>query len=370
MSIVFLRRFAFLLLASVLPLGFGALSVSAAPLHQSSQSLYTLQFTARVPFWNAASCYDIIVVVDHTAYVADNSIDKVHAAVERVQGNNVTPIGQGDFQGPADCQQFNFSQEGPTGTLVVGNQLWAGDGDSTVKVFDLPSGTLLKTIQIGTPADNRADELDYIPTTNEVVVANPDAQPHPFLTYIDATSLDQVGASQVFDGSNGLPDAQALEQPRFFRGIQYQAVPGTVNPDGSLDNNGEIDALDAKTHSILRRYPTINCGPSGLTMIGKYAATGCANGPSEIVNLQTGQVTTIGAGKGSDMVAGDTTLGRFFFADYGSATLIVTDVQGKILDQIGTDGLAHSVGVDQQTHRVYVPEGSLGGVAQYVPTDE
>jgi len=110
-------------------------------------------------------------------------------------------------------------------------------------------------------------------------------------------------------------------------------------------------------------------------MIGKYAATGCANGPSEIVNLQTGQVTVVHAGKvpvgkGSDMVAGDVGLEEFFFADYASATLIITNVNGTVLDQISTDGLAHSVGVDQETHRVYVPEGSLGGVAQYIPMEE
>jgi hypothetical protein len=342
--------------------------------------LYKLNVISKVsPAWNAGSCYDIIVVANGSAYVADNSIDAANASVQTMQPRSTTtsPIGRGDFQGPANCASFDFSQEGPTGVLVVhhqkegqwhgggggGDQLWAGDGDSTVKVFDLATGKLLTNppIQTGAPSDKRADELDYIPTANQVVVANPDASP-PYLTYINANTF-KVEFTQKF------PNATAgMEQPRFYRGFLYQAIPATTANPG-----GEIDKIDPRSHTILHVYPTPNCGDSGLIMIGNRAATGCANGPSAIVNLDSGKVTMVHTGttlvgKGTDMVDADVSLGRFFFADYGSSSMIITDVKGNVLGQIATDGLAHSVAVDQESHRVFIPEGSLGGVAQYVPT--
>jgi hypothetical protein len=324
----------------------------------SNTPLYKLKVVTKVtPAWTASSCYDIIVVNEGNAFVADNSLSAATASVQKIHGASATPIGRGLFQGQASCHQFDFSQEGPTGTLVVGDRLWAGDGNSTVRVFSL-SGTLLATISTGTPADKRADEFDYIPTTNQVVVANPDASPHPFLTFIDA-STHAVVSHQTF------PHATALEQPRYHNGFLYLSVPGTTENPG-----GEIDKINPTTHAIVRVYPTGNCGPSGLAIIGRYAAAGCANGASEIVNLSNGQVTTLAVGKGADMVGWDNEWGRFFFADYASAMTIVTDIHGTILTAIPTDALAHSVAVDQDSHRVFIPEGSLGGVAQYVPTEE
>lgn len=373
------RRFLYVP-ASVLFFIIVALPASAFASHTSGP-LYKLDVTSKVPNWDVTTCYDIVSVFNHTGYVSDNNTSAANSAVRKAKSGatTVTPIGLGLFAGPAGCHAFDFSQDGPTGNMVVqprgegqqwhggggGPELWVGDGNSTVKVFDLATGKLLTKppIQTGAPSDKRADELDYIPTTNQVVFANPDASPAPFLTYIDATTF-KVLSRQVFDGKNGNPNATAgMEQPRFYRGLLYLALPATTQNPG-----GEIDKINPRTHAILRVYPTPNCGASGLTMIGIYAATGCANGASQIVNLGTGRVTTLSAGKGSDMVAGDVSLGRFFFADYASSSLIITDVHGNILDTIATDDLAHSVAVDQQTHRVFVPEGSLGGVAQYVPT--
>src|SRR6266853_4801037 len=62
---------------------------------------------------------------------------------------------------------------GPDGVLTIGNELWAGDGNSTVKVVDLTQGasaTVVATIDTG--GTKRADELAYDPLDHVILIAN------------------------------------------------------------------------------------------------------------------------------------------------------------------------------------------------------
>src|SRR5258708_35078419 len=72
---------------------------------------------------------------------------------------------------------------GPNGVLVIESQreLWASDGDSTVKVIDLDSREIVDVINTG--GAKRADEMAYDPRDHILAVAN-DAEAPPYLSFI------------------------------------------------------------------------------------------------------------------------------------------------------------------------------------------
>jgi DNA-binding beta-propeller fold protein YncE len=89
--------------------------------------------------------FDISYVDDQSQvdYLADAS----NASVDLIDTRTATLMGQiGGFRG------FHGSREtqGPGGVLVDDlGQLWASDGDSTVKVIDLSSRTIVATLHTG-----------------------------------------------------------------------------------------------------------------------------------------------------------------------------------------------------------------------------
>ncbi|HEU5377928.1 MAG TPA: hypothetical protein VFV38_21100, partial [Ktedonobacteraceae bacterium] len=183
----------------------------------------------------------------------------------------------------------------------------------------------------------------------------PDAPAHPYLTYIDASTFNIVAKQSFKEATAG------LEQPRFAHGLLYQAVPATI-----MNPGGEIDAINPVTRAIIIRYATGNCGPSGLVITGPLAAIGCANGADEMLDLLSGKTIVITDSGAADMVAADPARRHFFFASYTAARVYVTDADGHLLQQIQTDSRAHSVAVDSRNGELYIPEGSLGGVAEYL----
>src|SRR5690242_19848237 len=104
-------------------------------------------------------------------------------------------------------------QSGPDGVVVIhkrgelgageGNdrlELWAGDGDSTAKVVDLETKSVVDSIPTG--GSFRADALCYDPTDKIIMIAN-DADTPPFVTFISAVSPHPVLAHLSFIQSNG-----------------------------------------------------------------------------------------------------------------------------------------------------------------------
>jgi hypothetical protein len=65
-----------------------------------------------------------------------------------------------------------FDLSGPNGVLTVSHsQAWASDGDSTVKIIDLASKSIVATVSTG--GSKRADEMALDPRDGIVVVAFP-----------------------------------------------------------------------------------------------------------------------------------------------------------------------------------------------------
>src|SRR5262249_12483494 len=59
---------------------------------------------------------------------------------------------------------------GPNGVTVAGGELWASDGDSTIKIVDTKTNTVKATLATGGKA--RANAMAYDPNTKTVLVAN------------------------------------------------------------------------------------------------------------------------------------------------------------------------------------------------------
>jgi hypothetical protein len=169
---------------------------------------------------------------------------------------------------------------GPDGVLTIGNELWAGDGNSTVKVVDLTQGasaTVVATIDTG--GTKRADELAYDPLDHIILIAN-DRDAIPFVSFISQTSrtiLAQLPYPQTTGG---------IEQPVWDPIAQkfYLSIPSTIaNP------NGEVDELSATTFKITRVFP-VTCdggGPAGLALLpGERLMTSCGT----VLDARSGRV--------------------------------------------------------------------------------
>src|SRR5260370_26903931 len=168
-------------------------------------------------------CVDISWYDSHNNryYLADDNnrqVDVVDAATNQL----LTPIRTGDFTGITGCASFDFSQEGPEGIVTDDmGQLWVGNGDSTVHVYNANSGARIATLSTG--GTKRADEFAYDPADKLILVTNPD-DAQPFVTAINA-----VTHAIVPNGQFQVPGAQSLEQPLWnpVDGLVYMSIPST-----------------------------------------------------------------------------------------------------------------------------------------------
>jgi DNA-binding beta-propeller fold protein YncE len=260
----------------------------------------------------------------------------------------------------------NNDASGPNGVLVSqsGKELYAGDGDSTVKVIDLEAGGVVATIPTG--GQNRADELAYDPQDQLILIAN-DADDPPFLTFISTASRSVVGKIMYPEATDG------IEQPLWDAqlGMFFQAVPESKDNPG-----GEIDVIDPKSMTVVKRFssvgdPSNHCHPQGLALgPNQHLLTGCnpaaADGSPRAVifDANTGElvVPPIDQPGGADEVwynAGDH---RYYLAERagmvngqpGAMGVIDADTNTAV-EAVHTGAGAHSVAADARTNRIYVP---------------
>src|ERR1700726_4917243 len=130
-------------------------------------------------------------------YILGDRTNKAVDVVDTESNAIVTQVGKGTFKGATG----NNNTSGPEGVLIVDHkEVWAGEGDSTVKIFGWPSGTLVVP-PLSTGGANRVDEMCYDPRDHLVMVANNAETPFPFATLIDSTT-HTVKAKITFDGTN------------------------------------------------------------------------------------------------------------------------------------------------------------------------
>jgi len=243
----------------------------------------------------------------------------------------------------------NNNTSGPDGVVVTvsNRELWAGDGDSTVKVVDLVANKVVATISTG--GKFRADEMAYDPKDNVLIAAN-NADDPPFATLFSVSGRIVIKKIPFPNATNG------AEQPQYdpATGMFYLSVPATVANPG-----GEMDVIDPVALKVVGSYGLKNCGPNGSALgPGNQLLAGCGNeGRSVIIDKTNGAVLAdISTAGGSDEVWYNPGDNRYYLAETVDQNIGIIDaatltVVGQVQSGIG----AHSVAADRVSNHIFVP---------------
>ncbi len=256
------------------------------------------------------------------------------------------------------------NRSGPNGVLSTGREIWAGDGDSSVRVVDASTLQLRQVLSTG--GSTRLDEMAYDPK-DQVFIGVNNAENPPFATLFST----QDGHTAI--GKVLFPDASdGAEQPQYNAedGLFYLAIPEIEqHPD-----QGAVAVIDPRSAQLLRMLPVPHCHPTGLAFgpEGNFLL-GCGGDgkkmPAQltIMNARSGQVVAEVAGIGGvDMVDYNQHNGQYYAVARSTAqgpVLAVIDAHSNALVQTLAlpGGSPHSVASSETTGKVYVPVGALHG---------
>jgi hypothetical protein len=302
--------------------------------------------------------------------------DRTNGSVDLFDAGDASFIGRvGGFKGVVLNANgtANNNLSGPDGVVIVDHrQVWAGDGDSTVKVIDLATKNIVDTIS--TDGKFRCDEMALDSRDHILAVAN-NADDPPFVTMINTDTHAIVG-KLIFDKADAGVDAQnGIEQPQWSAatGMFYVSVP-QVGPDAA---QGGVSVIDPGSKSVVATYLVPDCSPAGLTLGPNHQALiGCSASfgtkpnvltQSVVIDITNGDiVANIPQVGGSDEVWFDPGTQHYYLAARNN-----TDNNGTIMPALGSvdartnafDGVvatsttAHSVAAERRSHHVFVPIG-------------
>src|SRR5690349_5428904 len=380
---------------------FAACTGPGAPTNTQTRCLTAVQIPG-----NPIRSFDISWVNPDRAeyYLGDRSnsgidvIDTRHLTFKRTIGGFI-----GVKLNGAGAVDNNHS--GPDGVVSHGRWLYAGDGDSTLKVIDLdaPNASAIKD-SIPTGGTTRVDEM-ALTTDGEILLTANNAEDPPFGTLFRANGDNPVNnvvklaqitvADAIVPAGKGL----SLEQPtwdpktrRFYVSIPIIAEnPPGCNPDGLVGDitcDGGLLVIDPTSGTTV--YGAFNpasntgvvplhaCGPNGATVgVHDNLLLGCtpANNPSNVqtlvINATTKNQTLVGSITGSDEVwfnAGDN---RYYTgsnrnckvaglpcptAAQQAAVLGVIDSTSVLIETIPQGSGSHSVAADSKRNLIFVPQ--------------
>lgn len=323
---------------------------------------YSRVATIQMP-GNPLTSFDISWVDQRTQryYLADRSnksIDIFDAAQATYLGRVTGFVGINTALGAAANDTA-----GPNGVVPVGkHEVWAGDGDSTVKVINLDSMTITDVINTG--GKNRADEMAVDEKDHVFIVVNDaeeitsDPNSGPFLTLISTEPGHKIlGKIVLHDATNG------TEQPVYDSqlGLFFVAVPQL----GTDVENGEILKVNPRTAATAGAFVVTGCQPHGLVQGPRQTLfLGCnETTPSltqKVMDARTGAIlASIPGVGGTDESWYDPMAGRYFSgasSQPGGAVLGIMDARNNtLLQTIPTTTSAHSVAADSLNGRVFVP---------------
>jgi hypothetical protein len=407
-------------LSSALALGlFGSIAVStpAAAACQGPGALTTAQTkcVAAIALPTALQSWDISWVNPQRAeyYLGDRSnnaidiIDTEHLTFKR-------SLGQGLFRGTvfnAGHTAINSAQSGPNGVVTYGRWVYTGDGDSTLKVFDLdsPPAAALKA-NVTTGGGSRLDEMALTSDGRYLLAAN-NAEDPPFATLFKANGDDATNnvsiIQKTFIDPAILPPhfGLSIEQPtwdpktrRFYTsvpiiadnptGCNYgQAGAGSQPPCSGgllvtdpLHPKASEGAFDPTTNTGVVKL--INCGPNGATtgdfdnlLLGCDSHNFPGGTTTTVINAKTKNQASVQGIVGSDEVwfnKGDDSYylaARYQAKPAGSplgsgSVLGVVDITSVLVETIPQSSGTHSLAADSKRNRIFVPQAftSAGGV--------
>jgi len=317
------------------------------------------------------SYFDPLTSLDYVADRSNASIDIFSAVTDTMVGR----IGGSGhlFTGQTGT---NNATSGPDGVVVVNangqHQVWAGNGDSTLKGFNIPANTQFANVVTGPPSDNRVDEMAYDPISNTIMAANNAASP-PFATIVNAAN-GAIVKQVTFNGTGGTPNAtNGIEQPAYdpVTHTFFVSVPqiGGSGPGG-------VAEVDPTTGAILHIYDFSTflggsitaCSPAGLVAgTGGHLLVGCGGTTGSLIldptaNGGNGSVKVIPQVTGSDEVTFDPTTNLYFLAadvnPGGPVIGIINGLTDSWVTNIASTPGDHSISVDPLTGKVFVPFAS------------
>lgn len=358
-------------IAVVGAVAFGAYAWGA----ESADSLPT--WSANIPIKVAKHfAFDTSAMADGKYYLADGS----NVALDVFDAKTMTLLAQipGDFAGVGKT----FDTSSPAGvTPVPGTSLvYVGDINA-VKLIDVSEKKLVKTIAVST-SGIRADEGCLDPDHHIVMYSSGGGKP-PFATFIDTQTQAVVGKLSL-DDSNGLEACGYDPKNKNFM----------LNNDGTKAHpKGEVDVIPVE--SVLAGKPSVSrvfglkgCeAPTGLAIgPGNDALIGCD--PDEgsrqttlIIDRSNGKTLAELPFGGADQVVYDPVSKRYFLpaghhsadgisqvgrkeAKFDPVLGVVDATTRRFLGSVPAGIHAHSVAVDGESHRIFVPHAG-GASAEF-----
>lgn len=304
----------------------------------------------------------------------------------------------------------NNNVSGPDGVVTHRRWLYAGDGNSTLKVFDLdsPDATALKA-SISTGGTTRVDEM-ALTTDGTLLLAANNAEDPPFATLFAANGDNAANTTKILSKvmvSNtiiptgfGLSLEQAAwvqKEERFYvsipviannpPGCNFGQLTGPITCDGGLlvvdpatlsPGANTLGAFDPATNTGV--VPLHRCGPNGATLgphgnllLGCTPQNNVSDTETLVVNAQTKNMALIEDITGSDEVFFNRGDFRYYTGssrDCGSASgcpdpthgfpgfaqLGVIDPTSVLIEKIPQSSNSHSVAADSKRNFIYVPQ--------------
>jgi hypothetical protein len=285
----------------------------------------------------------------------------------------------------------NNNISGPDGVTSHGRWLYAGDGDSTVKVVDLNSATIKQMISTG--GKTRVDEM-ALTSDGKLLLAANNAEDPPFATLFTANgdnALSNVSKiikitvdPTIIPAGAGL----SLEQPawdpttkRFYTSIpiiannppncNYGQLAGAITCHGGMLATDPLHpvavegAFNPATNTGVVPLPA--CSPNGAT-VGPQddLMLGCTpgNNPSDtqttIISAMTKQSVSVNGITGSDEVFFNRGDNRYYLGAsraIGGAVLGVVSGRTKFfVESIPQSSGSHSVAADSKRNLIFVPQ--------------
>ncbi|WP_284984009.1 YncE family protein [Arthrobacter sp. efr-133-TYG-118] len=233
-------------------------------------------------------------------------------------------------------------------TLAPDRHLLLAAASGTNDVAIINTGTLAVTGRV--PAGNTPDGIAYDPVHGKAYVSNEHDHAE---TVIDLVTGRAKGSIEI-GGEAG--------------NTVFDPVSGTILVN--VQNRGELLSIDPSTDTVITRIPLSDCGSNhGLYVDGanKLAFIACEdNAKLLVLDLQSKQVTArFDTGAAPDVLAFDEGLHRLYVAsESGVVTVFDEQDRGLVLKASGKLAEnAHTVAVDQGTHRVYFPLQDVNGHA-------
>jgi hypothetical protein len=285
------------------------------------------------------------------------------------------------------------NHSGPDGVTSHGRWLYAGDGDSTLKVIDLNAATTPIQQVLSTGGTTRVDEM-ALTTDGKLLLAANNAEDPPFATLFkangDASTSNVAKIIRISVDPSIIPAGAglSLEQPawepktaRFYTsipiiannptGCNYGQNPGPITCHGGLLATDPLHpkavegAFDETTHTGVIKLDA--CSPNGATVgPDQNLLLGCTpgNNPSDtqtsIIDANTTNSVSVNGITGSDEVwfnQGDERYYTGSSKQIGGAVLGVIDGPTKFaIETVPQSSNSHSVAADCKRHKIFVPQ--------------